>query len=142
MILRNPLATPHYRAPVVLARGSVSLATFIWSAIVVANPNALFASRANYAWITEYLPADVLGWTLGIITAIQLLWLLLSLTPVRFGAVGYALLTFWWGLVFVSVAFGAGPLLPTATSCVFVILALSIYAFVASPKEHGHGRLV
>lgn len=133
MLLRNPLATPYYRATVVLARLCVSLATLIWSAIIIVNPGALAASRANYVWITHYVAPQWLGWSLGTIAAGQLAWILLTLPPVRLGALGYALLTFWWGLVFYSVSFGT-PLLPTATACVAVILLLSIYAFISNPR--------
>lgn len=139
MILRNPFCHPYYRAPVVLARGSVNLATLLWSIFLLFKKDALVSSGAPYAWITNYVNEDVLAACFGVVALSQMLWLLLCLPPLRFGSIGYGILAFSWLTVWLSNLLGPHILHPTAASCVPVIAGLAFYGFISNPRSGNHG---
>lgn len=126
---------PYLYSSTVVARSSVCVATLIWSFVVLLLPNAT-GSNPNYRHMLDLLPNEnVWAFALLAISLPMLVRLFACSPPRKIGALFYAALTLfwsflWWGIVI------SPQVWPTGMAASTVVMGLSIYAFVANPREY------
>lgn len=126
---------PYHYSAVIASRIAVSIATFIWSLIVLIKINAL-GTFVTYAIILQYIHEDVVAAFLMIISVGNIYRLVRQCRPVFIGISSYAILTLFWMYVWWGIVINPGPIWPASFSSVSVIVILSLYAFISNPKRH------
>lgn len=128
---------PYLYSGSVLAKACTLLGTVVWCGIVLVFPQAMSTNR-NYEHMLRVLPSED-AWAIGfLVVALPLTWRLSSCArPRKLGILGYALLALlwtylWWGTVI------NGQPWPAAASASTVMMVLSLYAFIANPREECH----
>lgn len=131
MLLQNP----YQFSAVITAKVAVNVASLIWSTIVIYKENALASTFIYYGNITRFLSEDIFASILLAISLIQLIRLVFRSKPIMIGGIGYAILTLFWMYIWWNIIVSIGPIQPASFSAVTVLVALSIYAFVANPRK-------
>ena len=128
------LKNPYHYCGAVIARLAVSVATAIWSLVILSKTNALGPTTYGPT-LTELAPENVYG-GFFLALAVGLIYRLCRPSkPHWLGIVSYGILFFKWMFILAFICFNDGPIWPTTLSTVVVIAVLALYAFLAMPKR-------
>lgn len=131
----SPLfANPFHTPSVIIARLSVTIATMIWSLIVLVNADALSVTRYG-SLLVAVVPENVTAAILLAISGTLFYRIIAHSTPHVLAVAGYGALVVGWAFVYFMLFFSPGPVLPTLTAWLTIGLGLSIYSFVATAKD-------
>lgn len=128
---------PYWGSGQFVAKIAVATATFIWGALIVINPSLFTPVEFPvYTSMVAYMPADHWSWGAIGIGGSALVRLFLKQSSVRYnGTLGSFAMMLFWGYLAVQLWMLPYPMRPGQAAAVFVIGALSIYAFLATPRS-------
>lgn len=132
------LSSPYHYSGAILARLTVSIATALWSMVVLYKEDALRTwPLSQETALHEYENAAAAAMLILCATAIGRL--LAHARPVPFGACLYCAMALVWVYTLVTlitaVFTGVTALRPGQIGAVTVVTALSLFAFIANPKR-------
>jgi hypothetical protein len=132
----SPLRNPYHNSGAIVARLAVSVATLIWSVIVLLVDDAL--RPTSYGDIlTRYASEDMYAWAAFCAAAPSIYRIVRQSRPHPLGIVGYVMMMAGWGFVASILILSQRPIQPTSTACTLTITALAVYAFLANPRLKG-----
>lgn len=125
----------YFRSGAVVAMLAVSMASWIWSLVVLCEKDAL--TTTSYFNIPSVVRIEdgIAGAMISLSTA-QIFWLWRHLKPWPFQlwSVGYVIQTGWWFALLMLVFLDTGSLRPGAVAWLGTGVILSAFAFTALPR--------
>jgi FtsH-binding integral membrane protein len=126
---------PYWGSGPFLAKLAVAAATFLWALAVMIEGNPLDPLEFPlYITMTNFMPAKYWAWGAFGMGVGSLIQLMLKRPPVSFGAIAYFGMMMFWAYIAVSI-WTIFPYRPAHVAAVSVIGALSVYAFMATPRR-------
>lgn len=136
--VRGVLFNPYHYSGAVIARLAVSFATIVWAVIVLVKRDALIRwPGANL--ITDYVGENVFAVCMLFLASIALYRLVYQVKPLKIGGCLYFMMALLWVYTFASLAlaiyYGETALRPGQVSAILIVTVLSLFAFIANPKN-------
>lgn len=137
--IQGLLSNPYHYSGAIVARLAVSVATIIWSVIVLLQTDAL-ARWPGASVITRYIHEDAFAWFMMVISIMAIYRIVRQSKPIKLGACIYAVMALLWAYTFaslmVAIHYGETILRPGQVSAILAVTVLALFAFISNPKSH------
>lgn len=140
--LARILDNPYQYSGQVISKLCVSVATLIWSCIVLYKSDAL-AAWAGAKLLDEWIDEDALAFVLLVFSVGSIWRLFRHSAPLVVGSCVYGVfLILWlytWATLVLAITSGITALRPGQFAGVTIVTALAMFAFISNQKRSRHG---